>query len=74
MENLLTEGLQLMAVGMVVVFCFLTLMVFAINISTVMLKKLEKFFPEEQAAQTAVASDKSIIAAVIAVARSHTNK
>ena len=73
-ENLFAEGLQLMAVGMLVVFSFLVIMVFAVNISAVILKKLERFFPEEQTAQAVVAADKSIIAAVIAVARSQAKK
>ena len=74
MESLVIEGLQLMAVGMLVVFSFLILMVFAMKISAAIIKKLERFFPEEQVHAATVVSDKSLIAAVIAVARSHAEK
>jgi sodium pump decarboxylase gamma subunit len=73
-DNLLMEGLQLMVAGMIVVFFFLALMVYAMNISAVILKKMARYFPEEQTLSPAAGSDKSIIAAVIAVAKSQANK
>ncbi|AQQ72473.1 oxaloacetate decarboxylase subunit gamma [Limihaloglobus sulfuriphilus] len=73
-DNLFVEGLQLMAAGMIVVFCFLVLMVFAMNISAAVLKRLAKYFPEEQPAQSGGGADNSIIAAVIAAARAQANK
>lgn len=44
---LLKEGAFIMVIGMGTVFVFLTIMIFAMNISSVVLNYIGKFFPEE---------------------------
>lgn len=45
--TLLKEGLIIMVIGMGTVFIFLTIMIYAMNISSVVLKFVSKYFPEE---------------------------
>ena len=45
--TLLKEGAIIMAIGMGTVFFFLTIMIGAMNINEIVLKSIEKYFPEE---------------------------
>jgi Na+-transporting methylmalonyl-CoA/oxaloacetate decarboxylase gamma subunit len=68
---MLTEGLRLLAVGMVSVFAFLTLMVGAMRLSAAVCAKLEAYFPEKTppAPPGATGDSEAEIALAIAVAR-----
>lgn len=48
---MLTQGLILMAIGLGVVFVFLTVMVLAMNIMAALMKPLAKLIPEPQEKQ-----------------------
>jgi len=50
MENLMMQGLVLMAIGMATVFVFLVLMIIAMNCSAAFFRKFAHLFPEEQPA------------------------
>lgn len=69
--NPLTQGLVLMAVGMVVVFCFLILLVFAMQASAAFFKKFAHLFPEEvqEASKPAAADPVAEIAVALAAIR-----
>lgn len=45
--SLLKEGFFVMVIGMGTVFAFLSIMIFAMNINSYILKILNKYFPEE---------------------------
>lgn len=45
--TLLKEGFIVMVIGMGTVFVFLTIMIFAMNINSYILKIVSKYFPEE---------------------------
>ena len=47
MQNLMTQGLVLMAIGMATVFVFLVLMIIAMNGSAAFFRKFAHLFPEE---------------------------
>ncbi len=49
MENitLLEDGMIILCIGMGVVFAFLVIMVWAMNIMAVVIKKINNIFPEE---------------------------
>lgn len=71
--NLVIEGFKFMGLGMLTVFTFLTIMIFAMNIMSVV---IHKFFPEPQASENTANSgaekDKSkIIAAITAAVKYH---
>lgn len=44
--TLLRDGLTIMVIGMGFVFLFLTITVYCINLTSVVLQKINKFFPE----------------------------
>ena len=46
--EVLKEGFFIMVIGMGTVFMFLTIMVYAMNISTKVLAYINKYFPEEE--------------------------
>ena len=46
MENLMMQGLVLMAIGMATVFVFLVLMIVAMNCSAAFFRKFAHLFPE----------------------------
>lgn len=73
---MLKEGLELMLVGMAVVFAFLTLLVFAISLASRVLSR----FPDDEPEQAAVPSpsanrsgpgapSQALVAAAVAAAR-----
>ena len=76
MTELMSRGIELMLVGMGIVFLFLTMLVVAINM---MSSLVQRFFPD---APTLVATattvtggiDKSIIAAITAAVHQHRSK
>jgi len=70
--NELLSGLSLMLVGMATVFCFLTLLVLCINISS---KVINRFWPEElPTTQRSAASDDEVIAAITSAVHQYRNK
>ncbi|PWK49851.1 OadG family protein [Pleionea mediterranea] len=70
--NELINGLSLMLVGMVTVFCFLTLLVFCISISS---KVINRFWPEAlpSTPQSSPEND-DIIAAITSAVHQYRNK
>lgn len=75
MAELMSSGVELMFVGMGIVFLFLTMLVVAINI---MSSLVQRFFPDAPppVAVATVSSgiDKSIIAAITAAVHQHRSK
>lgn len=69
MTELMSSGMELMFVGMGIVFLFLTMLVIVIN---VMSKLVQRYFPEEPVSSISIpvaqntATDKSYIAAITA--------
>ncbi len=71
MTELLMQGLELMVVGMGIVFIFLTLLIFILNI---MSSIIQRYFPEPQVfAKKARASqiDPNVLAAISAAVHRH---
>ncbi len=67
---MIAEGFEILIIGMGVVFCFLILMVYVMQLTAVV---ITKYFPEkEEPVVQAISSgsDKARIAAAIAIARS----
>jgi oxaloacetate decarboxylase gamma subunit len=77
MTELMSRGIELMLVGMGIVFLFLTMLVVAINI---MSSLVQRFFPDAPTptmGATPIVSggiDKSIIAAITAAVHQHRSK
>lgn len=76
MAELMSSGIELMFLGMGIVFLFLTMLVFAINLMSAL---VQRFFPETPAASlsppTGVSSlDKSTVAAIMAAVHQYRNK
>lgn len=74
--NELISGLSLMLVGMTTVFCFLTLLVICINISS---KVINRFWPEtlistESATQRNTSTDDEVVAAITSAVHQYRNK
>jgi len=71
--NLVMEGVKFMFLGMGTVFTFLIIMIFSINIMSLI---IHKFFPEPHAAEDAVSGstqkdNKKIVAAITAAIAHH---
>lgn len=70
--NLVVEGFKFMGLGMATVFAFLIIMIFAMNIMSMI---IHKFFPEPQAKDSAkvnnAGDNKNIIAAITAAVKYH---
>lgn len=70
--NLVIEGLKFMLLGMGIVFSFLIIMIFAMNI---MSKVIHKFFPEPKvtpsAPKTQQNDNKKVVAAISAAIMHH---
>ena len=69
---LIGEGLRLMVIGMSTVFVFLIIMVFVMNFSAVIIKFINKYFPEKEETQKshikkAIESHEDIAVAIAAV-------
>ena len=79
MTELMSRGIELMLVGMGIVFLFLTMLVVAINIMSAVVQRL---FPDAPASAAATANtmvavggiDKSISAAITAAVHQHRSK
>jgi len=75
MTELMSSGVELMFVGMGIVFMFLTMLVVVINI---MSSLVLRFFPEAPPLIPVItatgASDKSVIAAITAAVHQHRTK
>ena len=70
---MMTEGIQLMIIGMGVVFSFLILLVLAMQASAAFFKKFGHLFPEEitAAKPTKKVQDLSDVAVAIAAVKAH---
>jgi len=69
--NLVLEGFKFMGLGMGIVFSFLVIMIFSMNL---MSKIIHRFFPEPQAIETPPAApqdNKKVIAAITAAIKHH---
>jgi oxaloacetate decarboxylase gamma subunit len=76
MTELMSSGIELMLLGMGIVFLFLTMLVVVINI---MAGLIQRFFPEPQATTLTVPTiatgiDKSTIAAISAAVHAYRHK
>ncbi len=76
MTELMSSGIELMLVGMTIVFLFLTMLVGAINAMTSL---VQRFFPEAQPTALTVpnaiiGTDKSTIAAITAALHQYRSK
>ncbi len=70
--NELISGLSLMLVGMTTVFCFLTLLVICINISS---KVINRFWPEAlPTTQRNTSTDDEVVAAITSAVHQYRNK
>lgn len=70
--NELTSGLSLMLVGMTTVFCFLTLLVICINISS---KVINRFWPEAlPTTQRNTSTDDEVVAAITSAVHQYRKK
>ncbi len=73
---MINQGFEFMIIGMSVVFSFLIVLVFAMNLMSVVLKLINKIIPEveEKKAAVPVMSNDAEIALAIATAVSMRNK
>jgi len=79
--NLVMEAIKFMALGMGIVFLFLTIMIFALKLQA---KLIEKFFPEKQtenlsewkpqSVQNNVSDEKDTVAAITAAIIHYNNQ
>jgi oxaloacetate decarboxylase (Na+ extruding) subunit gamma len=72
MAEMMSNGVELMFAGMGIVFLFLTMLVYAVNIMSTI---VQRFFPDVPAsgmsASLATGIDKSVIAAITAAVHQH---
>ncbi len=75
--TLLKDGVVIMLIGMGVVFAFLTIMVIVMDLNALIIKKLNKYFPEEEPKQATPSrkkqtdeNEKIALAIAVAVAQS----
>lgn len=76
MNEMLGAGLELMTIGMAIVFAFLIMLIAAVNI---MSSIMQRWFPVQQAAKTAVnvsagADDSGVVAAITAAVTQYRSK
>lgn len=75
MTEQMTSGIELMFAGMGIVFLFLTMLVFAINIMSAL---VQRFFPEMPVSKTVPGIttdiDKSVVAAITAAVHQYRKK
>ncbi|WP_394752522.1 OadG family protein [Crenothrix sp.] len=74
MTEELSLGLELMFVGMGIVFLFLAMLVVAINVMSAL---VQRFFPEAPVPSNPILStslDKSVVAAITAAIHQHRNR
>lgn len=74
MVDLVSSGVELMLIGMGIVFLFLTMLVYAINMMSAL---VQHFFPEAEATETIPVKqagiDQSLVAAISAAVHSYRN-
>lgn len=74
MGELISQGFVFMLLGMLVVFAFLALLVFAMGLASRFLLRFAHIFPDAQEPQSnlkKISTDYADIAAVVAIAHSH---
>ncbi|MEI6707125.1 MAG: OadG family transporter subunit [Methylococcales bacterium] len=74
MTELMSSGLELMFAGMTIVFLFLIMLVYAINLMSFL---VQRFFPDTPATSFHVSTggvDKQVIAAITAAVHQYRNK
>lgn len=75
--QLLAQAANIMAIGMIIVFCFLTFLIVCVN---VMSKVISKYFPDAPApakskpAPPSAATSPAVLAAVAAAVQQHRNQ
>lgn len=76
-DNLFLQALNITVIGMLVVFVFLTLLVFVVKLLGKIVKVLEVYFPQETAPATSIAqptANNALLAVAIAAAKRFKNK
>lgn len=68
-ENLLGQSLSITVIGMAVVFVFLLILVAMMNGMSILVKYLEKYFPQAAAQTAAATTDNTLVAIAIAAAK-----
>jgi oxaloacetate decarboxylase gamma subunit len=74
MTELMSSGIELMFAGMTIVFLFLVMLVYAINLMSFL---VQRFFPDAPTTNIHVATggvDKQVIAAITAAVHQYRNK
>ncbi len=77
MSEMMSSGVELMLIGMVIVFAFLALLVVMVNIMTTV---IQRFFPEQAISNitptsaSASHTDAGVIAAITAAVHQYRNK
>lgn len=71
---MVSEGLELMAVGMITVFAFLVLLVLAMTAAGAIFRRFERYFPEPEPLPSAPGDELSEIAAAIAAVQAYRRK
>jgi oxaloacetate decarboxylase gamma subunit len=74
MTELISSGLELMISGMTIVFLFLVMLVYAINLMSFL---VQRYFPDVSATNIHVATggvDKQVVAAITAAVHQYRNK
>lgn len=76
-DNLFLQALNITVIGMLVVFVFLTLLVFVVKLLGKIVKVLEVYFPQETAPAASIAqptANNALLAVAIAAAKRFKNK
>ena len=68
-ESLLGQSLSITVIGMSVVFVFLLILVLLMNVMSLLVKALEKYFPQAIAQTAAAGADNTLVAIAIAAAK-----
>ena len=74
MNELMSSGIELMLIGMGIVYVFLAMLVFAINVMTALVSRYFPSPPPELTAPIAESTDSSHIAAITAAVHQYRNK
>lgn len=77
MSEMMSQGLVFMCVGMLVVFAFLTLLVFSMGLVAAFFKRFAHLFPAEKKKESNlknIATDYAEIAAVVATATAYRDR
>ncbi|WP_458401839.1 OadG family protein [Candidatus Avelusimicrobium sp.] len=74
-ENLMMSSVYITIIGMLIVFVFLILTIWSVKAMSLLVKVLEKYFPQEVPQQkAAVGADNALVAVAIAAAKKFQGK